>query len=900
MFKGVFKGVHFQNEKCDCIKYLKLVDPCSGSGHILVYAFDVLVQIYESKGYTRREAAKAILKNNLYALDIDERAYQLTYFSLMMKAREYHGRILDLGIRPNVYCIEESNPISRKQLEYFGTSMDSSEQKKAIQQMNELLDVFKDAKEYGSILNVPQLDYELLKRFIGDSEKGQLSFDAFAENSFGLDDAKNLINKLIEQAEVLSKKYWITCTNPPYFGSDSMGERLSKYVKKYYPLAKADLYSVFIEKCSSFGTQYGLQAMITMHSWMFLSSYEKFRGKLIQRKTILNMAHLGTRAFEEISGEIVQTTAWVMRSYCSNYQATYVRLVDEMSQAKKEMSYLSGKNRYIAEQDNYITIPGNPLAYWISEGFQKIFNEGDEITKFISSRDGLTTGKNDDFIKYFWEVSRTEIQFGCENVEQFWDSERKYAPLIKGGLYRKWYGNNWFVITYDRNSYNKLSNCGNKLPSREVYFFPYITWNRISTRMAFRYCEQGYLFESASLIAFSSKEDDLFYALAFTNSILSKAEMQLINPTTNMLTGYVDALKVPKHDMRRKCIELAKECVDLCRDDWNSKETSWDFLRHPLISVIAKNRLLFDDISNIDMSECFSCWESECDNRFKTLKNNEEELNRIFINAYEMQHELKSEVDEKDISVRRADLQADIKSFLSYAVGCMFGRYSIATDGLTYAGGKWDASKYARFIPDEDNVIPITDQKYMDDDIVGRLCEFLRVVYGDNSLETNLDFIANALGGKGSTSREIIRNYFLNDFFKDHCKIYQKRPIYWLFDSGKQNGFKALVYMHRWDKDSIGRVLVYLHKIQEKYEIEVRAIDAMLEHITDKRQQAAEEQRRDHLLKQIAEIKEYDEGLDHMTNEHIDIDLDDGVKVNYEKVQTDRNGKKFKILAPIK
>lgn len=300
------------------------------------------------------------------------------------------------------------------------------------------------------------------------------------------------------------------------------------------------------------------------------------------------------------------------------------------------------------------------------------------------------------------------------------------------------------------------------------------------------------------------------------------------------------------------------------------------------------------------MADCFERLKEKRKELFDDELRNETILNEEYRKIYGITDDLTTLPDSSEINMRLSEMKEDIIELLSYVVGCMFGRYSLNTEGLIYAGGKWDISKYSIFLPDEDNVIPITDQKYMDDDIVERICEFLKVVYGEKSLEKNLDFIANALGGKGSTSREIIRNYFLNDFFKDHCKTYQKRPIYWLFDSGKQNGFKALVYMHRWDSHSIGRVLVYLHKIQEKYEIEVRAIDAMLEHMTDKRQQAAEEKRRDHLLKQIAEIKEYDERLDHMANEHVDIDLDDGVKVNYEKVQTDRNGTKFNILATIK
>lgn len=843
---------------------IKVIDPCCGSGHILAYMFDVLVQIYESYGYTSREAVAGIVENNIYGLDIDDRAAQLAYFSVMMKARQYDRRFFSRGIQPHVYAIEESNGINREQLNHLGAGLSDIEKNSAKMQIKGLLDNLKDAKEYGSILNVDDCDWDLLRRFVSVSgAESQISLEYI-----GIDQTVEHLLRLIDVGEALAQKYDAVVTNPPYFSSDSMSEKLSKYVKKNYYLAKADLYSVFIEKCCVMLKSNGLQAMITMHAWMFLSSFEMFRENLLNRRTIVNMTHLGTRAFEEISGEIVQTVAWVMKKNCFEYKATYVRLVNEMSQNEKELHFLGGKDRYITSQNKFTVIPGHPFAYWISSGFQKIFDEGDEITDYISSRDGLTTGKNELFIKYFWEVSYTSIEFDCDNAEQFWKSQKKYAPLIKGGNYRKWYGNNWFVITYDHKAFQKLSNCGNKLPSREVYFLPYITWNRISTRMAFRFCEKGYLFESASLIAFSTTKEKLMYALAFTNSSVAKMEMQLINPTTNMLTGYVDALKIPAQKHHERCIGLANDCVKLARIDWNAFETSWDFQHHPLIRKVSA------------ISDSFEQWQSECDSRFNQLKANEEELNRIFIGIYGLQNELTPEVEVRDVTVRKAEIGRDIRSFISYAVGCMFGRYSLDVEGLAYAGGEWDAEKYKTFPADEDNIIPICDDEYFEDDIVGRFVDFVEVVYGKETLDENLKFIADAIGGKGQP-KDVIREYFIKDFYKDHCKIYQKRPIYWLFDSGKKGGFKCLIYMHRYQPDTIARIRTdYVHEQQARYRTSLADLQTRIAN-ADTKEKVKLNKQLNKVNDQMEEIRAYEEKIHHLADQMIPINLDDGVKHNY-------------------
>ena len=549
---------------------IKVIDPCMGSGHILVYAFDVLMQIYTSAGWDQREAAQSILKNNLYGLDIDDRAAQLAYFAVMMKARKYDRRLLTRGIQPNIFSIRESNGIQTMTIEYFHKN-----DPKLKADIESIVTEMRDAKEYGSILNITPVDFAgLYARF--DEIRNDISLlrkAALAE-----------LLPLVKCAEMLAQKYDVVVTNPPYMGASGMSVKLTNYIKKHHPDSKSDLFAVFIECCRRMVKKNGYQAMITQHAWMFLSSYEKMRKALVASTDIVNMLHLGARAFEEIGGEVVQTTTFVVcKHYIDGYEGVYCRLVDPNTQQGKEEMFFAQNSRHSFAQSDYQKIPGSPIAYWVSKMIGQVFTDGEPITKYVSSRDGLTTGNNDLFIRYFWEISLTSIGFHAENATEFWKTQRKFAPLIKGGLYRKWYGNNWFVITYDQANYNKLSNCGNKLPSREIYFMPYITWNRISTRMAFRYCEEGYLFESASLVAVGNTYNSLLYALAFSNSVVSKCEMELINPTTNMLSGYVDLLRIPEVVDKEYCETLANECVNIAKDDWNAYETSWDFKRNPLV-----------------------------------------------------------------------------------------------------------------------------------------------------------------------------------------------------------------------------------------------------------------------------------------------------------------------------
>lgn len=687
--------------------------------------------------------------------------------------------------------------------------------------------------------------------------------------------------------------------------------------------------------------------MITQQSWMFLSSFERLRKKMMLTETV-NMAHLGARAFEEIGGEVVQTTAFVRCvNHVGGYKGTYCRLIAPTSQQGKEDMFLAGENRYTANQDDFAKIPGKGVIYWGSQQLISDFERMPKLGDLYRTLAGSSTGDNSRFLRIWQEVDSRTIGF---HISKNYDGKGyKWIPTLKGGGFQRWYGNfdyvmNWnndgeeikYWVTHNPKDPNTKS-WSRRLFNTDLYFHEGITWSKITTgRFSARYMPEGFIMESASCgIMPSLKEQPI--VLAILNSKVAQRIIDMFNPTVNIQVG--DIMNIPmSSDIHDDNIEiLVDRNIKNVASDWNSFETSWDFKKHPLIR------------NDSTISEAFTQWQAECDDRFNQLKANEEELNRIFIDIYGLQDELTPEVEDKDVTVRKADLQRDIKSLLSYAVGCMFGRYSLDKEGLIYAGGDFDSiywkfkgqaalnkdgeipfgGAYARislapyhypkfrdnvdyekatslsFEPDVDNVIPITDQKYLDDDVVERICEFLTVVYGAETLDENLDFIAKALGNKGLTSREVIRNYMLNDFFKDHCKTYSvtgsgKRPIYWLFDSGKENAFKALVYMHRWDADTTGRVLIYAQQIQQKYETEIRAIDMMLDHITDAKQKSTEEKRQEHLKKQLEELVDYEERLEHMANERIAIDLDDGVKVNYEKVQTDRNGKKYQILAPIK
>ena len=861
---------------------ISVLDPCMGSGHFLVYAFDVLMQIYLECGYTGRDAAKSIIEHNLYGLDIDDRAYQLAYFAVMMKAREYNRRILGGGANCNLYSFEESNTLNRAQLHFLGTSLTDDEKRAALSQITGLLDTFTDAKEYGSVLLVSSCDWELLRRFVGCSaDDTQITF-----GMDGIDETREQLTRIINVAKVMSQKYAVVDTNPPYL--NKMDPKLKTFVQKEYKDYSSDLFSVFMYRNFGYCKTNGYTGFMTPFVWMFIKSYEALRKYIIGGKAIITLVQMEYSAFEEAT---VPICTFVLRNGKSASPALCFKLSDFKGgmdvQRKKVLEALNDRNcgyYYEAEQDNFSKIPGAPVAYWASDRIMDSF-QNNLLYKYSVSPSQNITGNNNKYVRKHWELDNHVI---CNP-----DSWIFYA---KGGGYRKWWGNLDDVINWTPKA-RKIYQFGDGIHASQIINSEYwykkgITWGLITSALpSFRVMPEGATYDKGGSTIIV--DDDIYYwTLGILNSKIYRVIASILNPTLNFQVKDVRSIPLIL-DKESFITNIVKHSIELSKSDWDSFETSWDFKHHPLVR-------------GASIEAAYSAWEQECLERFNTLKSNEEELNRIFIDIYGLRDELKPEEEDKDVTVRKADLGRDIRSLISYAVGCMFGRYSLDVEGLAFAGGEWDESKYRRFIPDTDNVLSITDEAYLPDDIVNNFCEWLKAAYGADTLEENIDFIAKAIGGDGNSSRDVIRNYFINDFFADHCKTYSvtgsgKRPIYWLFDSGKENGFKALVYMHRWNKDTIARVRsLYLHKIQDKYENEVRTIDIMIKSMKDSRMIAMQDKRRAKLQKQIAEVKVYDEKLDHLANDHIEIDLDDGVKVNYQKVQTDRNGKVYQILAPIK
>ena len=839
---------------------IKCIDPCCGSGHILAYMFDVLMKIYESYGYTTREAVASIVENNLYGLDIDDRAAQLAYFAVMMKARQYDRRFFSRGIQPHVYAIVESNHVDKFAVDYFCNG-----DAKLTTAMDTIIRELHDAKEYGSILTVTPQDWSALyDRFAEITEDINMSREA----------ALRELLPLVQVAEALAQKYDVVVTNPPYMSTGGMNAKLQSFVKKKFADSKSDLYAVFIDKCSKMVNKTGLCSMITQHTWMFLSRYEKMRSAFSMM--FITMAHLGPRAFDEISGEVVQTVSFVMGArYINDYIGKYLRLVEYSGETEKAKEFFEIKNTFNSNQSRFMNIPGSPIAYWVTQSELDAFEKGVPLKNVATPRVGVITGNNERFIKNWWEISVCDIKFDIHNYEESTTSVVKWYPYNKGGSARCWYGNRELVVWFANGGKDIVANaekagCFYFLGAQDVFFKEGITWNGLaSNRNTFRFSPAGTLFDSnkGPMLFPASYEENLFL-LGLFNSKVTQRILNILNPSISLQAGDFEKLPVlnsPDSDSIRK---LSNECIQLSKFDWDSFETSWDFRHHPLLRKVPT------------IAEAFDQWKSECDDQFNQLKSNEEDLNRIFIDIYGLQDELTPEVEDKDVTVRKADLGRDIRSFISYAVGCMFGRYSLDVDGLAYAGGEWDASKYASFAADKDNIITICDDEYFEDDIVGRFVEFIKTVYGEDTMDENLKFIADALGGKGHP-KDVIRNYFLNDFYKDHCKIYQKRPIYWLFDSGKKNGFKALIYMHRYQPDTIARIRTYyVHEQQARYctaiaDLEQRIVNASTgERVKLKKKLTT-------LQAQDNEIRTYEEKIHHLADQMIPIDLDDGVKKNY-------------------
>ncbi len=882
---------------------IKVIDPCMGSGHILVYAFDVLMDIYRDAGYLDRDAAKSILENNLYGLEIDERAYHLAYFALMMKARSYNRRILKKDTKFHLIEIREPIYDLKPEFEqYLGEYTDLA---------HYLVNVFKDAKEFGSILNLDCTLEQLnnLNNHLNELKKNLLKQDMSAQIEIG--ELYDLLKPLIKQAKLLVQKYDVVITNPPYMAPSS---KQKSYVQKFYKDYKTDLFAVFEKKCKLLNKDNGYQAMIILPSFLFLSSFENARKKLLNTQTICSLLHMGRGIFGIDFGS---TSFVLLNNKIDNYSGRYFRLHERTFQyidpdhiaqlylnskmnpslkfnfqlydTKNEIEYSDDGLQLVfnAFQQNFSKIPGNPIAYWISEKMITSF-DNKQVGDYIITREGMATANNDLFLRLWFEPIWNRITFNCTNVEDSIKKHAKWVPYNKGGSYRKWYGNNDYVVNWESDGYlikNNIDPNTKRIRSHnyngEYSFKEGGTWSALShANISLRYSPNGFLFDSKGAKGFSVSNMPLIYFISLLNSKVAIKYLSFISPTIDFKVGDVILIPVfPESFSNEKLLKLSLQNVVLSKTDWDSFETSWDFKVHPLV----KNRVN-------TISEAYNLWSEECESRFNTLKSNEEELNRIFIDIYELQDELDPYVDDKDVTVCKADLVRDIKSFISYAVGCMFGRYSLDVEGLAYAGGDWDSNKYSTFIPDADDIIPICDEEYFEDNIVTRFVEFVRVVYGTDTLKDNLSFIANALGGNGDP-KVVLRNYFLNDFFMDHCNIYQvkgsrKRPIYWLFDSGKNNGFKALVYIHRYTPDLIARMRTsYVHSQQARYRTQIEMKQSQIDDASSTSEKVKLSKRLKKINEQLLELNKYEEVIHHWADKMEPMDLDDGVIANYAKFQ---------------
>ena len=909
---------------------IKVIDPCMGSGHILVYAFDVLMDIYRNQGYSDRDAARLILENNLYGLEIDERAYHLAYFALMMKARSYNRRILSKDTKVNVFEIRESSGELKPEYDPY------LENYKDLTQY--LINEFKEAKELGSIVNLTCTLDQLgnLEEHIKDLKVNSIDVDLIAQTE--IDEIYDLIMPLIKQARLLVQRYEVVITNPPYMAPSP---KQKSYVDKYYKEYKTDLFAVFQKKCRLLTRQNGYQAMIILPSYLFLSSFEKARKEMLNKQTISSLLHMGRGIFGIDFGS---TSFILLNNYLTEYMGRYFRLHERTFQYIDPQHiaqlYLDSKNdeslkfnfqeydtqeniiysidglklAFKSQQENFSKIPGSPIAYWVGYKTIKVFSNAKLLGNLIPVKKGMDTGNNDYYIKLWYEINFKTLDLFNHSL--------KWIPYDKGGIFRKWYGNNDYILNWENDGYD-LKHSKANLRSKHLYFKKSITWNALSSaNTCFRASIFNGAFDSAGSSMFPMHEFNFY--LGLMNSVTTQYFLNIINPTLNYGAGSIANIPIIFHEGKKILVNnIVCNSIEISKADWDSFETSWDFTVHPLV----KNHVN-------TISEAYFLWDKECNDRFNQLKANEEELNSIFIDIYGLQDELDHYVEDKDVTVRKADLVRDIKSFISYAVGCMFGRYSVDKAGLVFAGGNFDdvywkhqgfvgydrnghlplGSGYAgislakvhypllrdnedvtkatklSYEPDVDDIIPICDEEYFEDDIVSRFVEFVRCVYGEDTLEENLRFIADALGGKGNP-REVLRNYFLNDFFKDHCNTYQvtgsgKRPIYWLFDSGKKNGFKALVYIHRYAPDLIARMRTgYIHPQQARYRTQVELLQSQIDEASSTSEKVKLSKQLKKINEQLLELNKYEEVVHHWADKMESMDLDDGVKANYAKFQ---------------
>ena len=907
-------------KKIDEIKYknvnpeeIRIIEPCCGSGHILVYVFDLLYKMYEERGYQKRDIPTLILKKNLVGLDVDKRAAQLASFSLIMKARSVNNRFFtdQYYETPHVYELQDSKLLKdigyRKQLKDLNLLNDEE-----IKLITYLVETFENGKTIGSLLKVKPVDFACLDAALDKISKNTVS------NLFNiefLNEGMKRLKELSNLAKVLVAKYDVMITNPPYRAISTMEDAISVYASNNYPDSKTDMFAMFME--TGFVKQNGFTSMVNMHNWMTISSYEALRNSFILNNEIIVMSHLGPHAFEAIGGEIVQTTAFVARKGTCEANGVYYNLVDSSDKEKDFFLIKNGDTdkrelRFEVPASNFKELPGCPYAYWISSALAKDFDKGESITKYIDTFQGIITGDNPKFLRFWHEVAATKIPFHQSRMDDIDLSKQYWIPYNKGGEIRKWYGVQDYVVYWKKGPDDKTRG---KKGFSDYYLREYVAWSyTVSNTIATRYYPCGFLWDVRGSGIFD-KSNMLYYLEGLISSKIGIKLLRINNSTPScQVENILQFPIIVDNELKNRIDELVIDNNSISRADWDSFEVSWDFKIHPLIlNAKEKEDALATQFAASRMEKLgliswhYDRWADECQDRFGALKENEEELNRIFIDIYGLQDELTPEVEDKDVTIRLADKERDIRSLVSYLIGVAMGRYSLDVSGLAYAGGEWDASKYVTYQPDDDGIIPIYNGIGMEDGLTMVLIRLIKQIYGENTYRQNIDFIADALGKKNNESSEETLNRYLNEgFYKNHLKTYQKKPIYWMFTSGDNAGFKCLVYMHLYNEDTLARINgKYFLPESTRKKNELEELNGQIAH-AEGRDKLKLEKERQNLAAAYNEAIEYGQVLDHMANQYIPIDLDDGVKVNYAKFQggeivTDGGGKvKKDLLAALK
>ena len=840
---------------------ITVLDPACGSGHILVEAYDCLKAIYLERGYRSRDIPRLILENNLYGIDIDTRAAQLASFALLMKAREDDRRLFSNPPKLNIIALQDSQ---LERLDAFSQDLASTSIAQA--DLKELLDLFEHASTFGSLIQIPQAFAKKLPDLESKLNEALESGDIFAQQS-----AQELL-PLVQQAKILAKKYDAVIANPPYMGGKGMNAALKDFAKKQFPDSKSDLFAMFIERGFDWCKDSGFNSMVTMQSWMFLSSYEAMREKLLQDRTLSCMVHMGNG----VMGIAFGTAATVMlNKHISDYEGSfsYCENDDVNEDGVPKQFPVQNERLKTAKPDDFKKIPGSPVAYWVSEKVREIFENSSSMGDISNAVVGLQTGDNNRFLRFWQEVAIQKIGFGIENREIAIRSRKKWFPYNKGGEFRKWYGNQEYVVNWENDGKELFEFLPRSVIRNPSYYFrPSVSWSDVtSSTNAFRYFPHGFIHDVKGQSAFSNSEAERYKLLSLLNSNFIKYLMPILNPTISFQVGNFNQLPYLNlsSDISRN-IQIAKL-------DWDSYETSWDFTQNPIIRTQQPN-----------LEQAFHTWQQQNADAVAEMKRLEEENNKLFIDAYGLQDELTPDVPDEQITLTRANREKDSQRLVSYALGCMMGRYSLDEPGLIYAHAgnqDFDASRYQTFPADADGIIPLTEMHWFEDDATHRIQEFLTAVWGKDTLDANMQWLAESLDKKASeTAEDTIRRYLASKFYKDHMQTYKKRPIYWLFSSGKQGAFQALVYLHRYNESTLARMRTeYVMPLISKMAAMVNSLQSEIENSDSAAEIKRKEKELQNLHKQQAELSSFEEKLRHYADQRISLDLDDGVKVNYGK-----------------